>query len=102
MLPNIWLAFRISGRIFNLGLTMKEDTPGNLQAALAYFEPLHAYVTPRAVGMFAGCINMDTLPPLYRAFAQADTEGILAEGDYRDWDALRDWVDSLPGDFLPV
>lgn len=88
--------------LFNMGLTMKEDSPGNLREALAYLDPLREYVEPLAVGAFAGRIDLDTLPPLYRAFAQADTEGILAEGDYRDWDVLRDWVDALPVDFLPV
>jgi menaquinone-dependent protoporphyrinogen oxidase len=88
--------------LFNLGLTMKDNTAENLDEALAYFDPLRAYLEPQVVAAFAGRIDLDTLPPLYRAFAQADTDGILAEGDYRDWDALRDWVDALPADFLPA
>jgi hypothetical protein len=47
------------------------------------------------MGTFAGRIDLDTLPFLYRQFAQADTEGILAEGDYRDWAAIDAWSGNL-------
>ncbi len=84
---------------FSLGLTVKENTAENIQKALAYFDPLRAYVTPAAVAAFPGRIAYDTLPFLYRTMAQADKEGILAEGDFRDWNAVTAWVDALPSGF---
>ncbi len=92
-------ASNIPVALFSLGLTAREKTPEKTQEALAYFDPLRAYVTPAAVAAFPGRIRYDTLPLLYRTMAQADKEGTLAEGDYRDWDAVGAWVDALPAGF---
>jgi len=88
--------------LFSVCLTMKENTPENIQTAMGYFDPITKLISPAAVGLFAGRIDFDTLPPLYRLFAQADKEGILAEGDFRDWDAISLWTDSLKANFLPA
>jgi len=77
--------------LFNVSLTMKENTSENVQAALGYLDVFRAFFTPELVGTFAGRIDLDTLPFIYRQFAQSDSEGILAEGDYRDWAAIDAW-----------
>lgn len=81
--------------LFDVCLTLKEKTPDNVQTALSYLDGFHQFFTPRLVAMFAGRIDYSTLPFLYRTFAQADKEGILAEGDYRDWQAVDDWGSRL-------
>ena len=81
--------------VFDVCLTMKENTPENVQTALGYLDGFNEFFTPAMVGTFAGRIDFDTLPFLYRQFAQADQEGILAEGDYRDWQAIDAWAAQL-------
>jgi menaquinone-dependent protoporphyrinogen oxidase len=92
--PDLPLAF------FSVSLTMKENTPENVETALDNLETLTGQVTPRAVGLFPGRIDFATLPPLYRMFAQADSEGALAEGDYRDWDEIARWAREAQGQIL--
>jgi menaquinone-dependent protoporphyrinogen oxidase len=81
--------------LFNVSLTMKENTPENVQKAIGYLDDLREILTPDLVGTFAGRIDLDTLPFLYRQFAQADSEGILAEADYRDWEAIDAWTSNI-------
>jgi menaquinone-dependent protoporphyrinogen oxidase len=81
--------------LFDVCLTMKEKTPENEKTALDYLNAITHVVTPVKTAAFAGRINYATLPPLYRMFAQADTGGILAEGDFRDWTAIGTWAKDL-------
>jgi len=81
--------------VFDVCLTMKENTPENIQTALGYLDVFREFFTPDLMGTFAGRIDLDTLPFLYRQFAQADSEGILAEGDFRDWAAIDGWAAGL-------
>lgn len=78
--------------VFDVCLAMKENTPENIQTALGYLDIFNEFFTPSLVGTFAGRIDLDTLPFLYRQFAQADSEGILAEGDFRDWALIDGWA----------
>jgi menaquinone-dependent protoporphyrinogen oxidase len=80
---------------FNVCLEMKDESPESVQTALGYLDPLREVVVPSSVASFAGRIDLATLPPLYRLFAQADTGGILAEGDYRDWQKIAVWAEAL-------
>jgi len=80
---------------FNVCLQMKENTPESVQTALGYLGPLRRVAVPASVASFTGRIDLASLPPLYRLFAQSDPEGILAEGDYRDWARIAAWADSL-------
>ncbi len=81
--------------VFDVCLTMKDATPENEKIALDYLKPISAGIPPIKTGAFSGRINLATLPPLYRMFAQADNEGILAEGDFRDWEAISTWAEDL-------
>lgn len=81
--------------IFDVCLTMKEATPDNERIALDYLKSITGVISPIKTGAFSGRIDLATLPPIYRMFAQADNEGILAQGDYRDWKAISDWADEL-------
>ena len=86
---------KIPFAIFDVCLTMKDATPENQRIALDYLKPMTDIVSPIKTGAFSGRIELASLPPLYRMFAQADNEGILAEGDYRDWKAISDWAGEL-------
>ena len=81
--------------IFDVCLTMKEATSENQKIALDYLKSISDVISPIKTGAFSGSIDLAALPPLYRMFAQADSEGILAEGDYRDWKAISDWAGEL-------
>lgn len=81
--------------IFDVCLTMKEATPENQRIALDYLKSISEVIPPIKTGAFSGRIDLASLPPLYRLFAQSDSEGILAEGDYRDWKAIGDWAEAL-------
>jgi len=81
---------------FALGLTMKEETAETRDEMMAYLQPLTNLLAPVSIGLFGGRIALDTLPPLYRAFSKADADGILAEGDFRDWNRISEWA----GEFL--
>lgn len=81
--------------IFDVSLTMKEATPENQRIALEYLKSISDIIPPVKSGAFSGRISLATLPPLYRMFAQADQEGVLAEGDYRDWKVISSWAEEL-------
>ena len=85
---------------FDVCLAAREDTAEGQAEALANLDVLREYVAPAAVGAFPGRIALETLPPLYLMMAQADSEGVMAVGDYRDWDKVSAWVDALPPGFL--
>lgn len=80
---------------FGVGLTMKEDTAENRAEMDDYFAPAINVLQPDHLNYFGGRIKLDTLPFLYRMVAQADSEGILAEGDFRDWEVIDDWSNQL-------
>ena len=81
--------------IFDVCLTMKDATSENQKIALDYLKSISGVFSPIKTGAFSGRIDLATLPPLYRMFAQADNEGILAEGDYRDWKVISTWAEEL-------
>jgi menaquinone-dependent protoporphyrinogen oxidase len=81
--------------IFDVSLTMKEATSENQKVALGYLESISNTIPPIKTGAFSGRIDLSTLPPLYRMFAQADSEGVLAAGDFRDWKAISTWAKEL-------
>ena len=80
---------------FTLGLAMKEDTPENRETAYGYLKPLEEIHEAFDKEVFGGTVDHSKLSPLLRFAAKRDKEGILAEGDYRNWDAIREWAASL-------
>ncbi len=80
---------------FGIGLTMKEDTPENRAEMADFFAPAIDALQPDVINYFGGRIALEKMPFLFRAFAKADSDGTLAEGDYRDWDAIDAWGQEL-------
>jgi menaquinone-dependent protoporphyrinogen oxidase len=77
---------------FTVCLTMREDTDENRREVAAYLDPLREVVQPTSVGLFAGRLDCSNLPFLYRLIAKAMGS---AEGDFRDWEAIRAWAGEL-------
>ncbi len=80
---------------FVVCLTMHEPTDTNRQAVNAYLDPLRAQfpdIKPVEVGLFAGKMDFKQLSLPIRAIIKAMKS---PEGDFRDWDAIRDWAESI-------
>jgi menaquinone-dependent protoporphyrinogen oxidase len=77
---------------FQVSGSLKEDTPEKRQEAATYLGPVRALVAPASVGLFAGKMDYSKLSFLDRTIAKMVGS---VEGDWRDWEAIRAWADSL-------
>ncbi len=85
---------------FVVCLTMKEDTPENRRAVLAYFDRLRQQVPevqPLDIGLFAGAAltegaDYERLSPIMRWIVDMIARDA---GDYRDWETIRAWAGAL-------
>lgn len=67
------------------------------KTAAGYLAPVRALVNPVSQGLFAGVLDLSKLPFRFRlVFRLVTWSGLLSEGDYRDWDAIERWANSLP------
>lgn len=87
--------------MFVVCLAMAAQNPARLEKAKqtvsGWVQPVRDVVQPVSEGLFAGVLNLSKLPLIYRmVFRLATLTGIFAEGDYRDWDAIRRWAQALP------
>jgi menaquinone-dependent protoporphyrinogen oxidase len=83
---------RVPVAYFTVCLTLKEDTEENRRTVAAYLDPVREVVQPVAEGLFVGRLDYSKLPFLYRMIAKAMGS---SEGDFRDWEAIRAWADSI-------
>lgn len=74
---------------------MKEDTAENRAEASTYLAPLREFISPVGEGLFGGKLDHNKLSPLLRLAASKDTSGQMAEGDWRDWQAIDTWAVGL-------
>ena len=77
---------------FQLSGFLQDDTPEKRQEAAAYLAPVRALVEPVSEGLFAGKIEYSTLSFFDRTIAKLVGS---AEGDWRDWEAIRTWATAL-------
>ena len=77
---------------FQVSGFLKEDTPDKRQEAATFLDPVRALVTPVGEGLFAGKMDYSKLSFFDRTIAKMVGS---VEGDWRDWDAIRAWADSL-------
>jgi menaquinone-dependent protoporphyrinogen oxidase len=70
--------------------------------ASAWLNPIRAMVKPMSEGFFAGVLDLKKIPALgYRIlFRMVIMLGFFYEGDFRDWDAIRQWANHLPEKLL--
>ena len=83
--------------VFSLGLSMKEDTAENRAETTNFIAPLVEQLpSKKSTAMFGGKFDLDTVSPILRFMLSKDTSGAMAPGDYRDWNAINTWANSLP------
>jgi menaquinone-dependent protoporphyrinogen oxidase len=63
-----------------------------------FLDPVRAIVTPVSEGLFAGALEISTVPNFRTrlGFRLSVLMGVWSEGDHRDWHAIRAWAYSLP------
>jgi menaquinone-dependent protoporphyrinogen oxidase len=77
---------------FTLCMTLQHDTPGNREKVAGYLKPVRAVLDPDWIEFFAGKMEYRRLALGPRLIAQAMK---VAEGDFRDWNAIGSWADRL-------
>ncbi len=62
-----------------------------------WLNPVRALVRPVSTGLFAGALDIGKIPSFSDRlkFRLSVLFGVWSEGDHRDWDAIRDWAESL-------
>ena len=83
------LLSRMPVACFAVCLTLKEDTEENRREVAAYLDPVRDLVQPVDVGLFAGVMDYNKLPFIFRLMMKAMGS---PEGDFRDWEAIRAWA----------
>ena len=74
---------------FAVCMTLAEDTEENRRMVAAYLDPVREIVQPVDVGLFAGAMDYGKLSFIFRLVIKAMK---VPEGDFRNWDAIRDWA----------
>lgn len=85
--------------VFLVCMTLAMSNADKYRDEVATFlDPLRAIVTPVSEGLFAGALDISTVP-YFRArlgFRLSVLFGVWSEGDHRDWHAIRAWAYTLP------
>ena len=77
---------------FAVCMTLAEDTEENRRTVAAYLDKVREMVQPVDVGLFAGTMDYSKLSFVFRLVIKAMK---APEGDFRNWDAIRDWATNL-------
>ncbi len=90
---------KIPTAVFSVGLAMQVDTPESRATAEGFLSTVKEAFTPVSLAMFGGKMDYSKLPGIMRMMFSQDKEGKLAEGDWRNWDEIRAWAQSLSNHF---
>jgi menaquinone-dependent protoporphyrinogen oxidase len=71
---------------------LRNDTPEMRRRVLAYLDPVRALRQPTSIGLFAGKLDYSKMDGFDRSIAEAVSS---AEGDWRNWEAIRGWANDL-------
>jgi menaquinone-dependent protoporphyrinogen oxidase len=74
-------------------LAMKDDTEENREIAFSYLNQLRALVKPGREAFFAGKVDYSKMN-FIEVFVMKNIIK-AAEGDYRNWDAIREWAQQV-------
>jgi menaquinone-dependent protoporphyrinogen oxidase len=88
---------RVPVAYFILCDTLRSYTPSNRQIALGYAASLRKIDEPIELGMFAGRRDFSTTHPLVRWLLMRVVG--LAEGDWRNWDQITAWAETVATQF---
>ncbi len=77
-------------------LTMKNGEQYRSHVS-SWLAPVRALVKPASEGMFAGALEIGKIPSFSDRlkFRLSVLFGVWQEGDHRDWNAIREWAESL-------
>lgn len=78
---------------FSVGVSNRSGEEAKRQELLHTIEPLREITTPVAEEAFAGRMDRKKLPFLHRILIRLVR---VPDGDFRDWDAIRNWARGLP------
>lgn len=81
--------------IFLVGLSFKKGANTDRKMVNKWMASLSVHKAPILEGYFGGKLDYAKIGPLFRWIFSKDKSGELAEGDFRDWDAIRAWTDKL-------
>lgn len=85
--------------VFSLGATMKKDNAEARSKTENFLKPVLSLINnPVRVGLFPGKIDYGKLPWIWKNIAARDSTGLMEEGDFRDWDVIRQWTLDLISD----
>ncbi len=83
---------RIPTAFFLVSLFLHENTPEIRQTVSAYLDPVRKIYEPDTIGLFAGKMDFKALSWPERQIAKMVKS---PEGDFRDWQAVRNWAADL-------
>ncbi len=78
---------KVPTAFFLVCLTMRKETPENIEKARKFAEPMLKTTQPVALGLFGGCMDPDKLTDFATKTMQAQPKE-----DHRDWEAIRGWA----------
>jgi menaquinone-dependent protoporphyrinogen oxidase len=81
--------------VMSIGLVLS-DTESTHREFRKRLAPVHALTSTVDEGYFAGKLELNKIPFLYRI-----PMAILPQGDHRDWTKIRAWAGELYGKLLP-
>lgn len=72
-----------------------------VKTATSYLKPIRELVPTVSEGLFAGVLDLSKLPLMYRIpFSVLTSLRLFKEGDYRNWQAIQQWSQNLPVEFM--
>lgn len=82
---------------FMVCMTMAAKNETYRAGAAEWMGPVRALIRPVSEGYFAGALNLSKVPSLRKRlmFRVSIALGVWAEGDHRNWDAIRAWAEAL-------
>jgi menaquinone-dependent protoporphyrinogen oxidase len=84
--------------IFTVCLTLAmRDGEKYRPQIMEWITPVRSLVRPLSEGIFAGALDIGKIPSFSDRvkFRLSVAFGVWSEGDHRDWDAIRDWANTL-------
>ena len=83
--------------VFLVCLTLAIKNGIYREQVATWLDPVCALVRPVCTGLFAGVLDIDKVPSFgdRLKFRLSVKMGVWAEGDHRDWNAIRTWAESL-------
>ena len=91
---------RVAVFLVCMTLAMKNDYRAHVAT---WLDPVRALVRPVSEGLFAGVLDIGKVESFSDRlkFRMSVLFGAWSEGDHRDWNAIRDWAESLRPLLLP-